>query len=496
MYCVKPFFRFTKRLFMNVSQPHIKSYMIETYGCQMNFNDTEIVMSILNSKKFERTDSVQNADIILLMTCAIRENAEDKIWKRLEVLRSIERKRRNSMIIGVLGCMAERLKSKLLESDIKIDLVCGPDSYRDLPRLLEVNDSDCENGKINVLLSMEETYADITPIRLDNNKKHAYISIMRGCNNMCAFCVVPFTRGRERSRPMESIISEGKTLMEHGIKEITLLGQNVNNYLDVSNQTFLLNSSNELSKGFNSIYKTKDQGKNFIQLLEELSDALPNVRLRFTSPHPKNFPISLLHLIKNKKNICKQIHLPAQSGSSSVLERMRRGYDREAYLKLVDEIRAIIPEISLSTDLIVGFCGETDDEFNETLSLLDKINYNMAYMFEYSMREKTMAHRRYIDDVPKDLKNQRLRILTEKFYNNLKSNSLNLINMEFIGIIEDLSHKSKKEYTCRGDDNRTYIVNSNDSEHVITGDIVLCKVIDIKGATPIAKIIKKMNGFY
>lgn len=365
-----------------------RKVFFDVYGCQMNVNDTEIVWSILKSKEYQKTENINEADVILIMTCSIREGAETKIWNRLVHLKGIKRRRGKKcgpLQIGILGCMAERLKTKIVEQESEVDVIAGPDSYKDLPRLLALG----KNGvsAINVLLSLDETYADLMPVKLDQNSVTAYVSIMRGCDNMCSYCIVPFTRGKERSRPVVSIEKEVETLVkEQGIKEVTLLGQNVNSFRDLSMEPQALDISPIVS-GFKTVYKSKLGGLRFAELLERIANISTELRIRFTSPHPKDFPNAVLEVIKKYPNICKSLHVPAQSGSSSVLERMRRGYSREAYLELVKHVREILPDVSLSSDFICGFCGETDEEFEETVSLIDAVKYNVAYLFPYSMRE-------------------------------------------------------------------------------------------------------------
>lgn len=401
----------------------------ETYGCQMNINDMEVVLAVMKSAGYtEVVDTPENAEIIFINTCAIRENAEQKVWQRLNYFWFLKREWKSNVKKGraksvvppkvvVLGCMAERLKEKIIDSDKMVDVVCGPDAYRDLPRLLEAVDYG-QKG-VNTLLSLEETYADISPVRIASNSVTAFVSIMRGCNNMCSFCIVPFTRGRERSRPVESIVREVGELWEQGVKEVMLLGQNVNSYNDISildgNGAFPTGNSWALSQGFSSICKVKNTGLRFSNLLDRLSIEFPEMRFRFTSPHPKDFPDDLLFLMKDRWNICKSIHLPAQSGSTAVLERMRRGYTREAYLDLVERIRNIIPDVGLSSDFICGFCGETEEDHADTLSLIKSVGYDMAYLFAYSLREKTHAHRNYVDDIPYDVKQRRLSELISAF---------------------------------------------------------------------------------
>ncbi|GAV72205.1 UPF0004 domain-containing protein/TRAM domain-containing protein/Radical_SAM domain-containing protein [Cephalotus follicularis] len=399
----------------------------ETYGCQMNVNDMEIVLSIMKNSGFgEIVEDPESAEIIFVNTCAIRDNAEQRVWQRLNYFWFLKRHWKGNVATGrahsmrppkvvVLGCMAERLKDKILDADKMVDVVCGPDAYRDLPRLLE--EVDYGQKGINTLLSLEETYADINPVRISQNSVTAFVSVMRGCNNMCSFCIVPFTRGRERSRPVESIVREVGELWKEGVKEVTLLGQNVNSYNDTSGMEKEVESGQnwKLSEGFTNRCKVKNLGLRFADLLDRLSTEYPEMRFRFTSPHPKDFPDELLYVMRDRHNICKNIHLPAQSGSSAVLERMHRGYTREAYLELVQKIRRIIPDMGFSSDFICGFCGETEEDHAETLSLVRAVGYDMAYMFAYSMREKTHAHRNYVDDVSYEVKQRRLVELIEAF---------------------------------------------------------------------------------
>lgn len=365
-----------------------RKVFFDVYGCQMNVNDTEIVYSILKSQNYMKTTNIDEADVILIMTCSIREGAETKIWNRLVHLRNMKKKRSKKvgpLQIGVLGCMAERLKTKIIEQESEVDVIAGPDSYKDLPRLLALAKDGI--SAVNVLLSLDETYADLMPIKLDQNSVTAYASIMRGCDNMCTYCIVPFTRGKERSRPIDSIEREVRTLVEEqGIKEVTLLGQNVNSFRDMSHENQEPLAAVTVP-GFKTVYKTKLGGFRFAELLERIANVSPELRIRFTSPHPKDFPSQVLEVIKKYPNICKSLHIPAQSGSSSVLERMRRGYTRETYQTLIKQVRENLPSVSLSSDFICGFCGETDEEFEDTLTLIDEVKYNVAYLFPYSMRE-------------------------------------------------------------------------------------------------------------
>ncbi|TYJ14272.1 hypothetical protein E1A91_A10G106600v1 [Gossypium mustelinum] len=400
----------------------------ETYGCQMNINDMEIVLSIMKNAGYSETVEVpENAEIIFINTCAIRDNAEQKVWQRLNYFWFLKRCWKSNVDSGraqslrppkvvVLGCMAERLKDKILDADKMVDVVCGPDAYRDLPRLLE--EVDYGQKGINTLLSLEETYADISPVRISKNAVMAFVSVMRGCNNMCSFCIVPFTRGRERSRPVESIVKEVGELWKEGVKEVTLLGQNVNSYNDASGSENEIEPGNNwaLSEGFKSMCKVKNMGLRFADLLDRLSTEFPEMRFRYTSPHPKDFPDELLYVMRDRHNICKCIHLPAQTGSTTVLERMRRGYSRESYLELVQKIRRIIPDVGISSDFICGFCGETEEEHAGTLSLIKAVGYDMAYIFAYSVRQKTHAHRNYSDDVPEEVKQRRLSELIKAFH--------------------------------------------------------------------------------
>ncbi|KAJ9703588.1 hypothetical protein PVL29_005073 [Vitis rotundifolia] len=393
----------------------------------MNINDMEIVLSIMKKAGYNEVVEVpESAEVIFINTCAIRDNAEQKVWQRLNYFWFLKRHWKSNVSIGradslhppkvvVLGCMAERLKDKILDADKMVDVVCGPDAYRDLPRLLE--EVDYGHKGINTLLSLEETYADISPVRISKNSVTAFVSIMRGCNNMCSFCIVPFTRGRERSRPVESIVREVAELWKEGVKEVMLLGQNVNSYNDASgfDKEVEPGADWKLSEGFSSKCKVKKMGLRFSDLLDRLSAEFPEMRFRYTSPHPKDFPDELLYLMRDRYNVCKSIHLPAQSGSSTVLERMRRGYTREAYLDLVQKIRRIIPDVGITSDFICGFCGETEEEYADTISLVKAVGYDMAYMFAYSMREKTHAHRNYVDDVPDNIKQRRLAEMIEVF---------------------------------------------------------------------------------
>ena len=369
-----------------------RKLLLESYGCQMNFSDSEIVASILAKEGFSTTRDPEEADVVLLNTCAIRDNAEQRIRGRLDYLRSVK-KRKPEMQIGVLGCMAERLREKLLDEEKLVDMVVGPDAYRDLPNLIDKVDEG--QKAVNVLLSREETYAEITPVRLNSNGITAFISIMRGCDNMCSFCVVPFTRGRERSRDPQTIVNEACDLFNQGYREVTLLGQNVDSYKwNINNKGEILDSAKPTV--------------NFAQLLEMVALVSPDLRIRYSTSHPKDMTDEVLHVMAKYDNICKYIHLPVQSGNSDVLKRMNRGYTREWYLERIDAIRRIMPDCAISTDVITGFCGETETEHMDTLSLMEQVRYEMAFMFKYSERPKTLAERKFEDDVPDEIKGRRL----------------------------------------------------------------------------------------
>ncbi|WP_443945307.1 tRNA (N6-isopentenyl adenosine(37)-C2)-methylthiotransferase MiaB [Pedobacter sp. AW1-32] len=401
---------------------------IESYGCAMNFADSEIVASILSETGFETTGDYHQADVIFINTCSIRENAETRVRNRLSQF-GVEKRRNPKLIVGVLGCMAERLKSKFLEEERLVDVVVGPDAYRDLPNLIE----QVEDGHkaVNVLLSREETYADISPVRLNSNGITAFISITRGCNNMCSFCVVPFTRGRERSRDAHSIVEEAKGLFESGYREVTLLGQNVDSYTWTSED------------GTETV--------NFAQLLEQVALLSPLLRVRFSTSHPKDITDEVLYTIAKYDNICNYIHLPVQSGNSRVLELMNRTYSREWYINRVDAIRRIIPNCAISTDIIAGFCTETEEEHQDTLTIMDYVQYDFAYNFAYSERPGTLAARKLEDDIPEEVKKRRLAEILAK----QQAHSLMRLQ-EWVGktihvLIEGTSKKSDKDYCGRGD---------------------------------------------
>ena len=360
----------------------MKKVYIETYGCQMNVNDTEVIFAILAKAGYQRTEQMEEADLVMANTCSVRDNAEQRIWGRIEVFNQA-RKKKPEMLIGIVGCMAERLKDKLLETK-KVDLVVGPDAYRSLPRLLEAIRPD--NPQIDVLLSREETYADITPVRTDKNGISAFISIMRGCNNVCSYCVVPYTRGAERSRDAHSIVREACDVYQRGYKEVTLLGQNVDSYL----------------------WKNETETVTFAGLLDRVARIAPDLRVRFATSHPKDISDEVIYTMAAHPNICRHIHLPVQSGSTRMLDIMRRKYSREWYLERVAKIREVMPDCGLTTDVIAGFCSETEEDHQATLSLMEAVGFDWAFMFAYSDRPGTLANRTMTDDVPADVKNRRL----------------------------------------------------------------------------------------
>lgn len=457
----------------------------ETYGCQMNVNDTAIAMSILEKTGYQQTKHLNEADVVLLVTCSIREKAEQTIWNRLKQLTAIKKKRLRShvpMKIGILGCMAERLKTELLEREKLVDVLAGPDAYRDLPRLLAVADGGHQAS--NVLLSLEETYADIMPVQHAPQGYSAFVSIMRGCDNMCSYCIVPFTRGRERSRPVSSILEEVRLLSDQGVKEVTLLGQNVNSYRDTSEQQFCGKDVTRLSRGFSTVYKAKQGGLRFSDLLDQVSRIDPDMRVRFTSPHPKDFPDEVLQLIAERGNICKQIHLPAQSGSNQVLKTMRRGYTREAYLDLVKNIKRVIPGVSLSSDFISGFCGETEEDHQQTLSLIRAVGYNIGFLFAYCMRKKTHAYHRLEDNVLPEVKQRRLAECIDVFREEAARINASLIGSTQLVLVEGESKRSAEDLCGRTDGNMKVIFPKEDvpssrtsSAPIKAGDYVQVKIL-------------------
>ena len=408
---------------------------IETYGCQMNVNDSEVVISIMKENDVIYTSDISKADIILINTCSIRENAEQRVWGRLNVFRQIKKKK-PGLLVGIIGCMAERLKEKLLENEKLVDLVIGPDAYRELPALLE--EAGTGQKAINVLLSREETYADISPVRTDKNKVSAFVSIMRGCDNFCSYCVVPYTRGEERSRDPESILRETGELAAGGYREVTFLGQNVNSY---------------------NWEKPSGQGRiDFSDLLEIAARNYPDMRMRFSTSHPRDIGDKLLYVIARNRNICKHIHLPAQSGSSRILRLMNRGYSREEYLERVSAIRRIVKDCAISTDIITGFCSETEEDHALTLSLMKEAQYDFAYMFKYSERPGTDAAAKLEDDVPEEIKSRRLtEIISLQGDLSSKSKEADMGKMVEV-LVEGISKKSDTELYGRNSQNKVVVV--------------------------------------
>jgi len=442
-------------------------FYIESYGCQMNFSDSEIVASILNKAGFGATRNSEAADLVLINTCSIREKAEQTVRKRLTEFKKLKGSK-PAMLVGVLGCMAERLKSKFLEEEKLVDIVVGPDAYRSLPALVE----EAEGGQkaVNVLLSRDETYADISPVRLDSNGVTAFVSIMRGCNNMCSFCVVPFTRGRERSRDADSILKECTELFERGFREVTLLGQNVDSYYFVD--------------------EAKDEIVTFARLLEKVAMISPLLRVRFSTSHPKDITDEVLHTMAKYENICNYIHLPVQSGSTRILQLMNRTYTREWYQAKVDRIRTIIPDCGISSDVIAGFCTETDEDHYDTLSIMEYSKYDMSYMFFYSERPGTLAQRRYQDDIPEETKKKRLQQIVELQNRLSKESNEKDIGKIFKVLIEGDSKKSDKDWMGRNSQNKVIVFSKNGFEYK-KGDYAIVKVNDCTQATLLGEIQKE-----
>ena len=428
---------------------------IETYGCQMNAGDSEVVLSILQGDGFRYTEDPAGADVILINTCSIRDNAEQRIWGRLRELRQYKKKNKG-LLVGVIGCMAERLREKLIEQEELVNLVAGPDAYRDLPRLLREAGGGAK--AVNVLLSGEETYAEISPVRLDKNGVSAYISIMRGCNNMCSYCVVPYTRGAERSRDPQTILREARELFDGGYREVTLLGQNVNSYRWENGETVA----------------------GFADLLGAVASVDPKLRVRFSTSHPKDLSDEVLHTMARYPNLCRAIHLPAQSGSTRMLELMNRKYTREWYLGRIEAIRRILPGCSISTDLIAGFCTETDDDHRQTLSLMEEVDYASAFMFKYSERPNTKAARHMADDVPDGVKTARLNeIIALQNELSLRSNRLD-VGREFEVLVEGVSKRSDRQLFGRTSQNKVVVFDRGDAR---VGDYVRVRVTDCSSAT-------------
>jgi len=447
-----------------------KKLYLESYGCQMNFSDSEVVASILTKQGYETTRNVDEANVILINTCSIRENAETRVRNRLMDFNK-RKKDEPDLVVGILGCMAERLKHSLLEEEKLVDLVAGPDSYRDLPNLI----FEVEGGQkaVNVLLSRDETYADINPVRLDQGGVSAFVSITRGCDNMCSFCVVPFTRGRERSRDPQTIIQECKDLFQNDYREVTLLGQNVDSY-----------RWNMSSKG--EIKDDKIPTTNFAQLLSMVAEIHPDLRVRFSTSHPKDMTDEVIEVMAKFENICPYIHLPVQSGNTEVLNRMNRGYSREWYLNRIETIRKIYPGCAISTDIISGFCGETEEQHQETLSLMDEVKYDFAYMFMYSERPKTLAERKYDDDIPTDVKRRRLEeIIAKQLKHSLEANKRQIGQIQKV-LIEGFSKRSTEHLTGRNATNTKVVFPKGD---LTKGMYASVKIIDCSSATLIAELV-------
>ena len=453
--------------FVNDPNKYGRKFYIESYGCQMNFADSEVVASILNKEGFGATRNVENADLIFINTCSIREKAEQTVRKRLTEFKKLKASK-PATLVGVLGCMAERLKSQFLEEEKLVDIVVGPDAYRSLPQL--VDEASGGQKSVNVLLSREETYADISPVRLNSNGVGAFVSIMRGCNNMCSFCVVPFTRGRERSRDAESILKECRDLFENGYREVTLLGQNVDSY------HYIRASGSETDS------------VSFAKLLELVAGISPDLRVRFSTSHPKDITDDVLQTMAAHENICKCIHLPVQSGSTRVLQLMNRTYTREWYMAKVDRIREIMPGCSITSDIIAGFCTETEEDHQDTLSVMDYSKYDMSYMFFYSERPGTLAQRRYKDDVPLDVKKRRLQEIIEK------QNALSLASYKkdlgktFKVLIDGDSKRSESDWVGRNSQNKVVIFPKGNHDF-IKGNYVNVKISDCTQATLFGEIV-------
>lgn len=451
-----------------------KKLYVESYGCQMNFSDSEVVASIMTKEGYTTTRNIDEADVVLINTCSIRENAETRVRNRLTEFKKRKADQPN-LVVGILGCMAERLKQALLEEEQLVDLVAGPDAYRDLPNLID--EVGTGQRAVNVLLSREETYADISPVRMDQGGVSAFVTITRGCDNMCSFCVVPFTRGRERSRDPRTIVQECKDLFENGYREVTLLGQNVDSY-----------RWNMSSKGI-----IKDESiptTNFAQLMEMVALIHPDLRIRFSTSHPKDMTDDVLEVMAKYENICPYIHLPVQSGNSNVLERMNRGYSREWYLDRIAAIKRIIPDCAISTDIITGFCGETDEEHNETVSLMKEVSYDFAYMFKYSERPKTLAERKFTDDVPDDVKGKRLEeIIALQLESSAASHKRQVGKIAKV-LVEGPSKRSEEHFCGRDGRNSMVVFPKGNAKK---GEYVMVKITDCTSATLIGELVTHAN---
>jgi tRNA-2-methylthio-N6-dimethylallyladenosine synthase len=447
-----------------------KKLYVESYGCQMNFSDSEVVASIMTKEGYTTTRNVDEADVVLINTCSIRENAEQRVRNRLTEFKH-KKDQNPDLVVGILGCMAERLKKALLEEEKLVDLVAGPDAYRDLPNL--VDEVGTGQKAVNVLLSRDETYADISPVRLDQGGISAFVTIMRGCDNMCSFCVVPFTRGRERSRDPQTIVEECKDLFDKGYREVTLLGQNVDSY-----------RWNLTSKG-----EIKDENlptTNFAQLMEMVALVSPHLRVRFSTSHPKDMTDDVLEIMAKYENICPYIHLPVQSGHTDVLARMNRGYSREWYLDRINAIRKYMPDCAISTDIITGFCGETDEEHQDTISLMKEVQFDFAYMFKYSERPKTLAERRFEDDVPDPVKGTRLNEIIELQLQHSRLSNEKQIGKTVKVLVEGFSKRSEEHLCGRNGQNAMVVFPRQNYEK---GQYVMVKITDCTSATLMGEAI-------
>ncbi len=460
----------TATLVQPTNKSDSKKLFLESYGCAMNFSDSEVVASILKKEGYDTTRDFEEADVILVNTCSIRDKAEQTVRQRLHIFKK-QKKSKPGLIIGVLGCMAERLKDTLLEQEKLVDLVVGPDAYRDLPSLLE----GVEGGQraVNVLLSRDETYADISPVRLSQNGVTAFISITRGCDNMCSFCVVPFTRGRERSRNPLSIVAEARELVENGYKEVTLLGQNVDSY-----------RWNISKKG--EIENPDIPTTTFAQLMEMVAKVSPELRVRFSTSHPKDMTDEVLHMMAKYKNICDYIHLPIQSGSNEMLKKMNRNHTVEWYLERINRIQEIIPNCGISTDIIAGFCDETEENHQDTIKLFEQVKFNLAYMYYYSERPKTLAERKFEDNVPLEIKKKRLSEIVAIHRQNALEENQKAIGKTYEVLVEGVPKKNKEQYSGRTSEN-FYVVFPK--EGVKKGEYINVKIIDCSSATLIGEVL-------
>jgi tRNA-2-methylthio-N6-dimethylallyladenosine synthase len=462
-------------LVLEQKEGNTKKLFIESYGCQMNFSDSEIVASILHEQGYNTTQNLEEADLVLVNTCSIRDKAEQTVRKRLEKYNAVK-KINPTMKVGVLGCMAERLKSQFLEEEKIVDMVVGPDAYKDIPNLLK----EVEEGRdaINVILSKEETYGDISPVRLNSNGVNAFVSITRGCDNMCTFCVVPFTRGRERSREPQSILEEIKDLYERGFKEVTLLGQNVDSYLWYGGG---------LKKDFDKATEIqKATAVDFAQLLEMCAVQFPKMRFRFSTSNPQDMHVEVIEIMAKYHNICNYIHLPVQSGSTRILKEMNRQHTREEYMALVDKIYEIIPDISLSQDMISGFPTETEEDHQDTLSLMEYVKYDFGFMFAYSERPGTLAARKMVDDVPEEVKKRRLNEIIDLQQKLGLERTKRFVGQEVEVLIEKESKRSNEHWSGRNSQNTVVVFPK---ENYKVGDFVMVKINDCTAATLIGEAV-------